>query len=74
MNAPKQLNLFEFAGRAVAAPAKPATTQLTIADKRRILHVAQVMQMNPRYTALHRALLANLERWLRTLIKIELGR
>ena len=57
----------------MAGPAKPTTTQLTIADKRRILHIAQVMQMNPRYTALHRALLANLERWLRTLIKMELG-
>jgi hypothetical protein len=32
------------------------------------------MQINPRYTALQRALLANLERWLRTLIKMELGR
>lgn len=72
MDRPKRLNLVEWARRAEAAPA--TTTQFAIADKRRILHVAQVMQMNPRYTALHRALLANLERWLRTLIKMELGR
>jgi hypothetical protein len=72
MARPKQLSLFEWARRAEAAPA--TTTQLTIADKRRILHVAQVMQMNPPYTPLRRELLANLERWLRTLIKTECGR
>jgi hypothetical protein len=53
MDRPKQLSLFGWARRAEAAPA--TTTQLTIADKRRILHVAQVMQMNPRYGTPSRA-------------------
>jgi hypothetical protein len=70
MPTPKQLNLFEFARRAVGVPAKPAAAQVTIADTRRMLHTVQVMQMKPGYTARQLALLADLERWLRTSIKM----
>jgi hypothetical protein len=65
MDTPKQLNLFEYARRGPAVPAKPAP--LTLADYRRMLHSAQVT-LNPRYTAHEHGLLANLERYLRTQI------
>jgi hypothetical protein len=47
MAAPRQLS-FEFGP--VAVPAKPLAPALTIADCRRMLHTAQVFQLNaPRY-------------------------
>jgi hypothetical protein len=44
--------------------AAPTTEQL-----RRMLHVSQVMQMNPSRPANHRYALARLEVWLRAMIK-----
>lgn len=74
MDTPKQLNLFEFARRAVVAPAKPAEAPPTVDRYRRMLHTAQIMQMNPRYDGREQGLLANLERHLRRRIRMELGR
>jgi hypothetical protein len=73
VDTPKQLNLFEFARRAAAVPAKPAEAALTVDDYRRMLHSAQVIQLNPRYTPRDLGLLANLERFLRTRIRMERG-
>jgi hypothetical protein len=69
---PKQLNLFEWARRAVAPPAKPPAVQ--IADCRRMLHTAHVMAMNPCYTPREQGLLTNLEGHLRWRIRGMLGR
>jgi hypothetical protein len=74
MHTPKQLNLFEYARRAQAVRAKPAAAPLTLADYRRMLHSAQVMQLNPRYTAREHGLLSNLERYLRAQIRMERAR
>jgi hypothetical protein len=69
---PRQGNLFEYANRAVAAPAKPSAVQ--IADCRRMLYAAQIMAMNPRYTPREQGLLANLEGHLRWRIRRMQGR
>jgi hypothetical protein len=49
----------------VAAPSKPTFEQNTIADCRRILHTARVMQMNTARTARELYALGRLEVWMR---------
>jgi hypothetical protein len=61
---------FQFAQRSVVVPAKPAATRtLTIADCRRILHTAQVMQLNIARPARELYALGRLEVWMRGMIK-----
>jgi hypothetical protein len=71
---PRQGNLFEWARRAAAAPAKPPAVQITLANVRHQLHVCMIMQMAPNYTEREHSLLANLERHLRCQIREMLGR
>lgn len=74
MDAPRQLNLFEYARRAEAAPAKPAEAPLSVDRYRCMIHTTQVMQMNPKYNSREQGLLAKLERHLRRRVRTELGR
>jgi hypothetical protein len=53
----------------VAVPVRPRPPQITIADCRRILHAAQVMQLNTARSACKLYALARLEVWLRAMIK-----
>jgi hypothetical protein len=58
-----------------AAPAKPPVLEITLVDLRRMLHSAQIMRMNPRYSPREVGILANLDRRLRWSIrrKLEMG-
>jgi hypothetical protein len=79
MDTPRQLNLFEWSRRAVAAPSKPQaapvmpdmdTLQRALAAVRQELHNLQVMQMRPNRTPEELAFLHQLERSCRAEIKL----
>jgi hypothetical protein len=60
---------FRFDSPPVAVPAKPLALALTTADCRRILHAAQVMQMNTARPARELFALGRLEVWMRGMIR-----
>jgi hypothetical protein len=60
---------FQFDRPPVAVPATPAAEQTTIADCRRILHTAQVMQMNTARPVRELYALGRLEVWMRRMIR-----
>jgi hypothetical protein len=63
---PRQLSLF---ARRPLAPTKPSEPSLTVEDCRRILHTAQVMQMNTARPARELFALGRLEVWMRGMIR-----
>jgi hypothetical protein len=67
---PRQLEL--FAHRRAADQKRSVAP--TLEELRRIMHAAQVMQMNPRYSERERCLLANLEGHMRRQIRGTQGR
>ena len=65
---PRQLS-FQFGRPPVVAPSKPTPEPTTIADCRRILHTAQVMQLNTARPARELYALGRLEVWMRGMIR-----
>jgi hypothetical protein len=63
---PRQLSLF---ARRPEAPTKPSEPSLTVEDCRRILHTAQVMQLNTARPARELFALGRLEVWMRGMIR-----
>jgi hypothetical protein len=67
-NAPRQFS-FQSGRPPVVVPATPAAEQTTVADCRRMLHTAQVMQLNTARPARELYALGRLEVWMRGMIK-----
>jgi hypothetical protein len=65
---PRQLS-FDFGRAPVVVPSRALEEQITVADCRRILHTAQVMQMNTARPARELYALGRLEVWMRGMIK-----
>jgi hypothetical protein len=70
---PRQLSLF---ARRPETPTKLSEPSLTVEDCRRILHTAQVMQMNTARPARELHALGRLEVWMRGIIRerVSIGR
>jgi hypothetical protein len=63
---PRQLSLFAWRSE---APTRASEPSLTVEDCRRILHTAQVMQMNTARPARELFALGRLEVWMRGMIR-----
>jgi hypothetical protein len=68
INASRQLS-FEFGRPAMVVPATPAAERITIAECRRILHAAQVMQLDTARPAHELDALGRVEAWMRRMIR-----